>query len=141
LKRTALTRKTPLRAKVGLKQRGGLARKSAPRSRRHAPSAIRASARGEPCLVRAPVPGGCALPDTTVLAHLNGAGMGVKALDLHGAYACAKCHAWLDGGYALELYSRDQRDLYHLRGVMRTQAKLIEKGLLSLAPGKEAKQS
>lgn len=141
MKQTPLKRKTPLRAKSGLKPGGGLARKSAPRSRRHATTAIRASARGEPCLVRAPVPGGCALPDTTVLAHLNGAGMGVKAVDFHAAYACAKCHAWLDGGYATAHHSRDLRDLYHLRGVMRTQAKLYEKGLLSLAPSKEGKQS
>lgn len=76
-----------------------------------------------------------------MLAHLNGAGMGVKAVDFHAAYACAKCHAWLDGGYATAHHSRDLRDLYHLRGVMRTQAKLYEKGLLTQAPGKEGKQS
>lgn len=94
-------------------------------------SKIRQSAKGEPCLVR--VPGVCnGNPETVVLAHLNGAGMGRKQADHKGAYACSDCHAWLDGGYTGQGHFRDYRDLMHLEGVMRTQDRLIEKGLMTV---------
>ena len=56
---------------------------------------IRESARGEACTMRIQ---GC-MPDreTVVLAHLNGAGVGLKALDIHGAYLCRNCHDIYDG--------------------------------------------
>lgn len=57
--------------------------------------------------------------------------MGYKAPDWQGAYCCSDCHAWLDGGFA-QGSSRDIRDLMHLEGVMRTQARLIEKGLIEI---------
>lgn len=89
---------------------------------------IRDSARGELCLVR--VPGVCnGNPDTTVLAHLNGGGMAAKHHDIHAAYACSDCHFWLDSGYVYGS-DRETRDLYHLQGVVRTQLRLMEKGLL-----------
>ena len=61
--------------------------------------AIRQSARGQPCTVRAPeCTGG---DETTVWAHSNlsehGKGMSLKAHDIFGCYACMSCHAWLDG--------------------------------------------
>ncbi len=60
--------------------------------------AIRQSARGQPCTVHAP---GCTGDnETTVWAHsnlqLHGKGMGLKAHDIFGCYACVSCHAWLD---------------------------------------------
>ena len=115
-----LQRKTPLKAKTGLKSGPGL--KSKPRRT----TKVRQSAAGEQCLVR--VPGiCCGDPETVVLAHLNGAGMATKAPDAHGAYACRTCHAWLDGGYA-RTHTREQRDLLHLQGVIRTQHRLMEQG-------------
>lgn len=89
---------------------------------------FRDSARDELCLVR--VPGVCnGDPATTVLAHLNGGGMAAKHHDIHGAYACSACHSWLDGGYVRDS-DRATRDLLHLQGVIRTQLRLMDKGLL-----------
>lgn len=91
-------------------------------------SKLRKSARGQECSVR--VPNVCNHDsETVVLSHLNGGGMGKKHDDIHGAYACSACHAWLDGGYAKH-FNRDYRDLLHLEGVIRTQALMLEKGLI-----------
>lgn len=62
-------------------------------------SAIRRSARGMPCQVR--IPAVCNHdPATTVWAHANGIsigkGIGMKANDLLGAYACFACHSCYD---------------------------------------------
>lgn len=118
MKRTELKRKSPLKARSPMK-------KSRPKMTK-----IRASARGEQCLVN--VLGVCSYDSSTVvLAHLNGAGMSRKNPDWQGAYCCAECHAWLDGGYAQDVTS-EERDLLHLRGVIKTQEKLIEKGLITI---------
>lgn len=66
--------------------------------------------------------------DTTVLCHLNGAGMGRKHDDLLAAWGCFHCHQWVDGGYATDGYSRQQRDYYHLWGLVRTLQALKELG-------------
>lgn len=89
------------------------------------------SAKGQMCQVR--VINICR-PDlrTTVLAHLNGGGMGMKRLSIHGAYACAQCHAWLDGGYTQTLTDISTRDLIHLDGVIRTQEIMVREGVLIL---------
>lgn len=88
------------------------------------------SAQGEACLVR--VPGVCSgRLDTTVPAHLNGAGMALKHLNIHIAYACFECHTWLDGGYA-KTHTRAERDLLHLEGIIRTQIVMVDKGILVL---------
>ncbi|WP_349677120.1 nuclease domain-containing protein [Marinobacter sp. UBA2678] len=122
-----LTRKTPLKTKTSLKSKGGLKSRTRMKTSRPNRSKIRESAKGEPCLVR--VPGVCnGNSDTTVLAHLNGGGIGWKNEDHKAAYACSACHGWLDGGYATQGYSRATRDLWHLEGVVRTQDRLIEKG-------------
>lgn len=67
-------------------------------------------------------------PETTVLAHLNGGGMGMKQPDLLASWTCSACHAWLDGEFA-KLHTRDQRDLLHLEGIIRTQQELLKMGL------------
>ncbi|WP_418141532.1 DUF1364 domain-containing protein [Marinobacter sp. MA] len=122
-----LTRKTPLKTKTSLKSKSGLKFRAQVKATRPKRSKIRDSAKGESCLVR--VPGVCNRnPDTTVLAHLNGGGVGGKNEDHKAAYACSACHRWLDGGYATQGYSRATRDLWHLEGVVRTQDRLIEKG-------------
>ncbi|MDF0750305.1 DUF1364 domain-containing protein [Marinobacter sp. 71-i] len=121
MKRTPIKRKTPLKAKAPMKK-----------SSRPKMTPIRRSARGQECQVR--IPGFCnGDSSTTVLAHLNGGGMGAKASDHEAAYACSACHAWLDGGYTNDMYTRDDRDLFHLQAVIRTQRILIEQGLMEVA--------
>ena len=90
------------------------------------------SAKGRMCQVR--VPGVCRPdPTTTVLAHLNGAGMAMKHSSIHGAYACHECHAWLDHGWTrTALGTRAVRDLVHLQAVIRTQEIMIKDGVLLL---------
>ena len=96
---------------------------------------LRKLAKGQECQAR--IPGICNHnPETTVLAHLNGAGLGIKFPDLIGAWACSNCHAWLDGAYSAytrkleDLHSaREHRDLYHLQAIVRTQQQLLKMGL------------
>lgn len=95
------------------------------------------SARGQECQVR--IPGVCnGNPETTVLAHLNGAGMGMKHADIHGAYACSSCHDVIDGrriintGNGLSKYAGYELKKMHLEGVIRTQQIMIKEGLLKL---------
>jgi len=130
-----LTRKTQLRSKAQLKARSPMRPASSGRStlKSKAPkrSKIRLSAKDEQCLVR--VPGVCnGNSATVVLAHLNGAGVGMKSPDWQAAYACSACHEFLDGGYADSGIWREQRDLLHLQGVIRTQERLIDKGFIKI---------
>ena len=56
---------------------------------------LRKFARGQPCTLR--LPGICnGNPETTVLAHGRGAGMGTKLRDYIGVHACSDCHSYLD---------------------------------------------
>jgi hypothetical protein len=88
------------------------------------------SAKGQQCQVR--IPGICNHnPETVVLAHLNGGGWSMKQTDIHGAYACDRCHFWLDGGYA-QGFTRKDRDLAHLEAMLRTQLIMIKEGVLIL---------
>ena len=62
---------------------------------------FRELANGEDCTVM--IPGICRHDsETTVLAHMNslagGKGMGYKADDHTGVFACYHCHTWLDQG-------------------------------------------
>jgi len=97
-------------------------------------SKIRQSARGEPCLVR--IPGVCNHnPETTVFAHLGGAGMGLKHPDCEGAYCCSSCHDVVDGRALTARggeWDRDYVTIAFYEGCVRTRKKLIEKGLLVL---------
>ena len=93
---------------------------------------LRKEARGRECQVRSPV---CSfMPEETVLAHVRMvgiSGMGIKAPDLLGAWACAACHTLCDTGrYGDVEMERDDRELLLLRGVMRTQARLIHEDKL-----------
>jgi len=90
---------------------------------------IRNSARGKPCQMRIK---GC-MPDneTVVLAHLNGAGLGLKSLDIHGAYLCYNCHDIYDGRKQADPpYDPDLLELEMLRAVINTQKILDQEGLL-----------
>ena len=121
MKRTPLQRKTPLKAKTPMNRTG----------KRTKTSKIRQSARGQQCTVG--VPHICnGNPETVVLAHLNGAGMGAKHSDIHGAFACSDCHEFLDGGYVRYDVTRDERDLLHYQAIIKTQQILIEQGFIQV---------
>jgi hypothetical protein len=94
------------------------------------PIDYRKLARGRPCMAQ--IPGVCqGGTETTVLAHLNVPGLNVKAPDIHGAWCCCMCHAWLDADWVIgNQVGKDQRDLWHLQAVIRTQRVLIEEGKL-----------
>jgi len=68
-------------------------------------------------------------PATVVLAHLGGAGMGIKSPDIHGAFACSDCHDILDGRKPSG-YTKEQLRLMHLDGVIRTQEIWLKEGLM-----------
>ena len=77
------------------------------------------SARDKDCQVR--VPGYCNFDtSTTVLAHLNGGGMGTKCPDWQGSFSCSSCHDIVDFRVKTE-YSRVEIKLWHHEGVARTQ--------------------
>jgi hypothetical protein len=66
-------------------------------------------ARGRPCLLRTRL---CNFDtSTTVAAHSNllahGKGRGRKADDCYSVWACARCHAWLDGSYDAEFEEKE----------------------------------
>ncbi len=93
-------------------------------------SKLRNSARGQQCQVR--IPDVCTgFVDETVLAHLNGGGMGMKHSDIHGAFACFACHNWLDKDY-VKTATRDERDLSHLQAIIRTQQIWLKEGLIKV---------
>jgi hypothetical protein len=90
---------------------------------------LRKEARGRDCMVR--LPGICNHnPETVVLAHVRMAGisgMGLKADDLLGAWACSSCHDLIDRRAHTDL-DRDFVRLAHLEGVIRTIAILRREG-------------
>lgn len=95
-------------------------------------SKITESAKGESCTVR--LPGVCNHNnDTVVFAHINsvrlGHGIGIKNKDIHGAYACSSCHDWIDGRVKSH-QDPNVIKLAHYEGVLETQLRLIEKGLI-----------
>ncbi len=93
-------------------------------------SKIRKSAKGQECQIR--IAGTCSFnPETTVLAHLNGGGIGRKQSDMLAAYACSACHDAVDGRTYSE-YSQQELLLMHYEGVFRTQEILRQVGLIKI---------
>lgn len=91
-------------------------------------SKIRRSARGQDCQVRIPLV--CSFdPETVVLAHKNGGGMGMKNPDYLAAYCCDRCHSVIDGRVRSE-YSADEIAIMFYEGIFRTQMQLFEAGIL-----------
>ena len=89
------------------------------------------SARGKPCQMRLE---GC-LPDneTVVFAHLNGGGMGVKALPIHGAYLCLNCHDIYDGRKQPDPpIEKKDLELDMLRAIINTQRLMVKTGIIPL---------
>lgn len=73
---------------------------------------------------------------TTVLAHFrisDLSGMGLKSPDIFAAFGCSACHDYVD------THHDDTTQCAHLRGVIRTQAKFLEMGVLQLKGEHERK--
>lgn len=96
--------------------------------------AIRDSARGEDCQVR--IPGACTgNPEHTIWSHAPmgaaGKGMGIKAVDVAGAYCCTTCDAVVDGQRPAPAgMTRDAVLLAWFMGHMRSLVMLARKGLV-----------
>lgn len=92
---------------------------------------LRKEARGRDCMVR--LIGICNHnPETTVLAHIRMpgiSGMGMKADDLLGAWACSSCHDAIDRRSHKDL-DRDYVRLAHLEGMVRTITVLRNEGIV-----------
>jgi hypothetical protein len=90
---------------------------------------LRKEARGRACTVR--LEGICNHnSETVVLAHIRMpglSGMGIKADDLLGAWACSACHDAIDRRSKTDL-DRDYVRLSHLEGMARTIAQLRKEG-------------
>ena len=89
---------------------------------------LRDEARGRECQVR--IPGVCNRDDnTTVLAHLNGAGLALKSDNRHAAICCSSCHDLVDSRRPSH-FTNDEIRLMFLDGVIRTQLIWIREGLM-----------
>ena len=89
------------------------------------------SAKGKPCQMRLE---GC-MPDneTVVFAHLNGGGMGVKSLPIHGAYLCLNCHDIYDGRKQPDPpIEKKDLELDMLRAIINTQRLMVKTGIIPL---------
>ncbi len=101
-----------------------------PKNKRQRSNKITQSAKGEQCTLR--IPDVCNFDtETTVFAHANGAGMGTKAHDAHGCYACSSCHDWLDNKTHTYV-PRQEKQAEFGRAMMETQSILFEKGLIRI---------
>ena len=94
---------------------------------------LRKEAKGRECTIR--IPNVCnGINETVVLCHLNrkslfGAGVGLKAPDIFGAWGCSNCHDAVDNRGAFEnMLSRDETEKMHMEGVFRTQNQLLKEG-------------
>ena len=96
------------------------------------------SARGQKCTVCSPW---CNHnTETTVWAHSNmsihGKGLGRKAHDIFGCYACSECHRWLDEGCHRWLDegppTRQEKELVFFEAFSRSLLILIEEGIVSI---------
>lgn len=97
LRRSPLTRKTPLKATTGLARTPF--KRSAPKKRPAITNQVPAACRGEPCFLQ--IPGVCrGERESVVPCHANwsayGKGIGIKAKDEFTVPGCFRCHQCLD---------------------------------------------
>lgn len=90
-------------------------------------SALRKSAQGEACTLQ--IVGVCT-GMASCLCHLRvgTAGMGVKDHDFVAVFGCNECHQTLDQHHL----SKADEAFYSLRALVRTWARWIERGFISL---------
>lgn len=97
--------------------------------KRHQSKRIMAFAKGQLCQIR--INGICnGNPETSVMCHLGGAGMGTKKSDLFVAIGCSDCHRCVDGDY--QGYSPAYIKFAHYEGVERTQQMLLDAGVIKI---------
>lgn len=93
---------------------------------------LREAAKGRECTIR--IYGVCNYnPETSVLCHLPGQGMGIKADDRHAAIGCSSCHDVVDGRAEAPRsygYSPSEVSLSLHEAVIRTQKIWIKEGLM-----------
>lgn len=93
---------------------------------------LRDSARGEACTLN--IASVCNYdPATVVLCHLPfvaGTGGGQKAPDYCAAYGCSACHDAMDSRSMV--LSKVDKVFYGARGLIRTQRRMIDKGLITV---------
>jgi hypothetical protein len=94
---------------------------------------IRKAARGQDCSLR--LPGVCCFEnDTVILAHLNTREKGIsrKSNDIHGVFACWKCHDVIDGRNRNHGFSKADLLQAQFDALVETQLKLVELCLLNI---------
>ena len=97
-------------------------------------TAITRSARGQPCTLRLDKceSGGENL--TTIFAHKNGAGLGLKSKDADGKdvgfYSCFYCHQTYDGQIPHPYYTKKFMGELVEYAISETRTKLKKKGLI-----------
>jgi len=88
----------------------------------------RAAAKGEECKLRLP---GCRNEvETVVLAHRNGAGMGMKASDHDAADMCDFCHSTYDRRRFDHGVTREEIDAAFEVARLKTILNRIERGVI-----------
>lgn len=93
-------------------------------------NAIRSSARGEQCTVQ--IVGVCdCSTTTTVLAHLPSEIAHSKSTDMCAVYACHACHDAIDRRVTNAEFELC-RWFYLLRALVRTNTRLLERGLITV---------
>lgn len=126
LRRTPLTRKTPLKASTGLQRTAFKRRAPKKRPGYHEPKYL-AACRGERCFLS--FPGCCSyVGDPTVVpAHQNeGKGMGMKVPDRFTVPACHFCHALYDQSGMDREFKRAAFDWAYTRWVPVRASKMNE---------------
>ena len=94
-------------------------------------SKLRDSARGQDCMIR--IPGVCNHdPETTVLCHQNGGGMGMKTADIEGAFGCSLCHDIVDGRVRQYSYTRMEIKIMFFEAAARTRDYWLKNGFITI---------
>lgn len=96
-----------------------------PKPKRWQSKKYRDAAKGQPCTMRLPCCNGN--PETTVLAHRNGAGVAMKASDHDACDACFECHLALDGAWPYPLLYKEEE---FSRARLETIINRIERGII-----------
>ena len=92
-------------------------------------SKLRKSAKGMECQIR--MVGICNRnPETVVLCHKNGGGMGAKQPDLFGAVGCSDCHAEYDR--RTRKFDKTHADISFYEGMIRTQIIWLREGFIKI---------
>lgn len=95
---------------------------------------IRDAAAGQACTLQ--IVGHCNYDTTTtILAHLpdESHGGARKSDDISACFACSSCHDLIDGRVPDASLTREEREWYMRRAMVRTWRRLIEMELITIA--------